>query len=276
MRGPAAGGGGPGRLRPHLEGDVAAGAERRGVDLDVLGHPGVRVAARGSPLPGPATRVRASCPSEEISLCCGASTARIPAGSVPTRSGRPVRKTRPAAPRATLSSPSGPSARVRTVAPARGVVRLTRTRCWARSRKTRPSAPSGTKRNGTPEAAAIRRVVPSGATSTSAPFAAATTAPPTGTAELTSVASFTGAETVPAAASTVRSRLSTRVADGSSTSLPPNCVNTAVSPAPQPGLKYANELCTGSLRTAPVPRSTTAVNPPRSNRSASLVKVRGA
>ena len=53
-------------------------------------------------------------------------------------------------------------------------------------------------------------------------------------------------------------------------------VSTAVSPDPQPGLKYARLVRTGSGVTAPEPRSTTAVNPPRSNSSSRLVYDLGA
>ena len=53
-------------------------------------------------------------------------------------------------------------------------------------------------------------------------------------------------------------------------------MSTAVSPVPQPGLKYARLVVIGSLCTIPVSRSTVAVKPPRLVSVALLVKVRGA
>ncbi len=56
----------------------------------------------------------------------------------------------------------------------------------------------------------------------------------------------------------------------------PSWVSATVSAVPQPGLKYASDVRIGSLVTAPLVRSTTAVKPPRAASWSEFVNVLGA
>ncbi len=223
-------------------------------------------AVRGSAPAFGSTSVTAASPVVDTTAVDGTSTLDTGFGRDSVLSALPVRNTRPPAPRWTATS--RPVASVTASLP--GTARRTRIVSLSWSMNTTPPSASAARLNGTPLVPwTSRSFLPSPLTLIS-PTASATTNPSsTGVAEVTWALSSVRGLTCPFAASTTRTPVLPR-------SSSPSCVSAAVSPLPQPGLKYASDVRTARRVTAPESRSTTAVKPPRLASCWLLVNVRGA